>query len=291
MPRGIPVTWAGWQSALVGSCRMFEGVRSVNLDLLAGNAAVITVPTGLPDGTAAVLHSSQDQFVVGAEVLPSGELDVRSPSWKSSWGFGVTQKARINTLVLVPPSLSAVSMSLVAGELWYIGPGMLELSDQPPPATDAADTADAADPPPTTAPPGIATLSAVLIAGDVNIVDAAAAQVFGRSWLGDVNMRWDLPASPAPRRTVQVEATTWLGDVRCVASFAPEVALKRRWGQTLRWLQSDTDVMMVDRPPGGVPTTGAFGGKKIDRKGSPWRFSGMAARHKWLVTTGREFFK
>jgi hypothetical protein len=293
--RGWPRSWAGWQSALAGTCRVFDDVAALQLKLLAGNAAVVTVPTGMAERSAAVLHLSQRAYTPKARVVNrddtartgGGTLTITSPSWQ----FDVMQSARINTLVLVPPTLADVQLSLVAGELWYFGPSRYRCpSSEPTSFEGSSDRLHL---------PAINKVSASLTAGDVNIIDAYATQITGRNVLGDVNIRWDLvqPQAQAGYEApwpppVAVSGSTWLGDVR-LAACAPDLDLVTKGA--LGWVKAAglklKRVACVALPGAAGSGHNHTDGSHSKSSGSGWQFTGAAARNKWQRTTGREFFE
>jgi hypothetical protein len=109
-----------------------------------------------------------------------------------------SQSARINTLVLLPPTVLDIDVALTAGEVWVFGDGQPGLPD--------------------------AGVTVSLCAGDVTLVDVRDDRIKASNILGDVKLRWDLQ-SPTPThidggdaavvdaRNVQISATTRLGDV------------------------------------------------------------------------------
>jgi hypothetical protein len=146
------------------------------------------------DVNTIVAHSSQPQFAPEMSV-EHGVLSVRSrpPLHKFA-----SQSARINTLVLLPPTVLDIDVALTAGEVWVFGDGQPGLPD--------------------------AGVTVSLCAGDVTLVDVRDDRIKASNILGDVKLRWDLQ-SPTPThidggdaavvdaRNVQISATTRLGDV------------------------------------------------------------------------------
>ncbi|KAL1508045.1 hypothetical protein AB1Y20_007641 [Prymnesium parvum] len=184
-----PSTWNAWASRLAPGWQTLTGVRQLLVRSLAGNLAVATV-RDLSAGEAVVAHRCEPSFLPRVSVDPAGVLEIRNTP--SLWSFA-SQTRRISTLVLLPPGMACLDVSLRAGEVWLLGD-----------ALGGAATAG--------------SVRASVVAGDLTLVDVVTAQLSAHNKLGDVRMHWDVPDGlPSPPLS-RVSSSTVLGDVKLTVS-------------------------------------------------------------------------
>ena len=178
--RGPWSSWSSWSSRLLPEWSTHEA-RSLALDCLGGNVAIVTV-RDLPEGRSIVSHKSELQFQPKVSMSRSGGLNLKNTP---SLGDFTSQRERINTLILVPPRLESICVSLMAGDVWVFGDASF---------------------------PSCESLEVKLWAGNIHMVDAFAARVKGRNYFGDVTLH--LKGSEYSGPEVEVHASTKLGDSR-----------------------------------------------------------------------------
>lgn len=210
MPTAWPSAWCAWEAALQpGSWLAYKRVRNISLRCTAGNVALAVV-NGLDEGTAVVGHLSQEIFRPHMEVQ-AGTLRIRQSVNLLNFK---RQSSRINTLILAPPGLQSVELSLIAGEVWLFG----DLAAAP-----------------------MQSVKATNVAGDVTLVDMLATEINARNKLGDVNLCWDAgeATDPMPAADVRASGRTMLGDVH--------VAVSGLAAAPPTWLQTALHVSLIAR--------------------------------------------
>jgi hypothetical protein len=247
----------------------YHGIENLSVAAVAGNIAVASVPD-LKQGNAVIAQVSQDAFVPQISVT-NACLNLNSKPPLSSFS---SQNARINTLCLVPYGLENISLSLLAGEIWYFGC----YSEVPAPTSK---------------------LSMSNVAGDVILVDAAATRIDAKNRLGDVEMYWDIPedmpdASLAMPAVVAV-GETFLGDSTLTVTSPSKIWIRQciknsaAAGMT-PWLTTKANVKAVDQS-GAVLIMDGSPSKTIKQtKHSRKEKNGSLMREKWMAGTGKDFF-